>query len=267
MLRFNRPVIALVGCGGTGGWLADHLGRLLGYYGELKRLHSPLILLVDADTVSQSNIVRQNFGYRDAGEQKGLVLQRKLQQHYNVGNVDFWASFANKRLLEKLMKKVGTQDLVLISAVDNHRTRNRIMSFLKPDPDSFTDAKQSNWLYLDAGNDITSGWTSAMGVYNGNGFGIDFRMQDAALRADNVDQAPELDNNGREREGCGAVTSSPETYFANQMNSYLLASQLRSILLKGKGYGLLAYKRSDLDAEDWMTQSYENHYLAPFTLP
>ena len=130
MLRFNRPVIALVGCGGTGSYFADSLGRLLGYYGELKRLQPSLVVLIDADTVSQSNTVRQNFGYRDLGEQKGLVLQRKLQQHYNVASVDFYPSYANKRLLEKLMRKVGTQDFVLISCFDNHRTRNRLMSFL-----------------------------------------------------------------------------------------------------------------------------------------
>jgi hypothetical protein len=264
MLKFNRPVIALVGCGGTGSYMIDHLGRLLGYYGELKRLQSSLVVLIDADTVSQSNTVRQNFGYRDLNEQKGAMLQRKLQQHYTVSSVDFWASYTNKRLLEKLMKKVGTQNLIAISCVDNHRTRNRIMSFLKPDPDSFTDAKPSNWLYLDAGNDTTSGWSSAMGMYNGSGFGCDMRQHDINMRNDDVDVAPELGGN---TQGCGAATSSPETYICNQMNSYLLASQLRSICLKGKGYGVLAYKRSDLDSEDWMTQSYENHYLAPFELP
>lgn len=264
MLRFNKPVIALVGCGGTGSYFADSLGRIVGHYGELKRLQSPLIVLIDADTVSQSNTVRQNFCYRDLGEQKGAVLQRKLQQHYNVGNVDFWASFANKRLLEKLMKKVGTQDLIIISCVDNHRTRNRLMSFLKPDPDSYEGAKQSNWLYLDAGNDTTTGWVSAMGVYNGHNFGVDMRQQDINMRNNNVDQAPEL---GTNQQGCGAATSSPESYFANQQNAYLLASQLRSICMFGKGYGLQVYGRPDFSSDAWQTESYQNHFLAPFQLP
>lgn len=263
MLRFSRPVIALVGCGGTGSYFADSLGRLLGYYGELKRLQPSLVVLIDADTVSQSNTVRQNFGYRDLNDQKGAVLQRKLQQHYNVPSVDFYPSYANKRLLEKLMKKVGTQDLIIISCVDNHRTRNRLMSFLKPDPDSYEGAKQSNWLYLDAGNDTTSGWVSAMGVYNGSGFGCDMRQQDINMRNDNVDQAPEL---GTDQRGCGAVSSSPETYFSNQQNSYLLASQLRSICMFGKGYGVLAYSRADFDSDAWQTESYQNHFLAPFQL-
>jgi len=267
MLKFNSAVIALVGCGGTGSYLCDHLGRLFGSHGELRRINPLLFLLIDADVVSESNIVRQNFNYREINEQKGLTLQHRLEQRYNVPSVDFWASFANKKLLEKLFKKTARNPLIIISCVDNHRTRNRIMSTLKPDPDSYVGARETNWLYLDAGNTVTDGWVSAMGVYSGQPFGVDMRMQDAAIRSNTIDEAPTLNMSGREIQGCGAVTSSPETYFDNQMNSYLLASQLRSIVLKGKGYGLLAHKRSDLDAEDWMTQSYENHYLAPFTLP
>jgi hypothetical protein len=264
MLRFNKPVIALVGCGGTGSYFADSLGRIVGHYGELKRLQSPLIVLIDADTVSQSNTVRQNFCYRDLGEQKGAVLQRKLQQHYNVGNVDFWASFANKRLLEKLMKKVGTQDLIIISCVDNIRTRNRIMNILKPDPDSFTDARQTNWLYLDAGNNILDGWSSAMGIYNGTGFGEDFRQHDINMRNDNVDQAPEL---GVDQRGCGASTSSPETYWGNMQNAMLLAQQLRNICLYGKGYGIIGWQMPDIQGNSSNTDHYQTHVLAPFQLP
>jgi len=49
-------------------------------------------------------------------------------------------------------------------------------------------------------------------------------------------------------------------------NAYLLGTQLRSILLKGKGYGLCAWQKPDLDADNWQQQSYQNHFLAPFEL-
>ena len=86
------------------------------------------------------------------------------------------------------------------------------------------------------------------------------------MRNDNVDQAPELDTNGRERQGCGAATSSPETYWANQQNAMLLGQQLRNICLYGKGYGVQAWQSADVQSDNWQTESYQNHFLAPFQL-
>lgn len=267
MLRYRRSVITVIGCGGTGSYLCDHLGRLFGTRGELRSVNQQTMLLLDADIVSESNTVRQNFSYRDMYEQKGLVLQNRLQQLHNVQNVDFWASYTNKKMLDKLFARTESCPVVVISAVDNHDTRNRIMSRLKPDPDSFEGARQQDWLYLDAGNSITEGWTSCMGMYNGVGYGVDMRQQDLAMRNNTGNEAPTLDSNGRQYQGCGAASSSPETYFGNQTNAMLLGSQLRSILLKGKGFGVCAWGRVDFDSDDWQQQSYQNHFLAPFELP
>lgn len=267
MQKFRRPIIAVIGCGGTGSYFSDHLGRLLGGYGELRNANPQAVLLIDADVVSESNTKRQNFAYREIGLQKGLVLANRLQQNHHVQNVDYWASFANRRLLDKLFLKAEGSPIILVSAVDNHDTRNRIMSRLKPDYNSYEGARQTSWLYLDAGNSVLEGWSSAMGVYNGVGFGVDFRQNDAAMRNNTGTPSPTLDGSGRENRGCGAASSSPETYFCNQTNAMLLGSQLRSILLKGKGYGVLAYSRSDFDSDNWMTEPYQNNMLAPFELP
>lgn len=267
MLKFHRPIIVLIGCGGTGSYFSDHLGRLFGGYGELRQPRPQAVILIDADVVSESNTARQNFAYREVGLQKGLVLANRLQQSHGVQNVDFWASYANRRLLDKLFAKAGSEPLICISMVDNHDTRNRIMSRLKPDFNSWDGARPRDWLYLDAGNTKTDGWVSAMGVCNGVGFGTDFRTMDANMRNNTGLAAPTLDGSGRENRGCGAVSSSPETFFCNQQNGYLLASQLRSICLKGKGYGVIAYKRSDFDSDDWKTDAYQNHFLEPFELP
>ena len=51
--RFDT--IALVGCGGTGGFLAEGLCRLLLGYPQLH------LLLIDGDRVEESNLGRQNF--------------------------------------------------------------------------------------------------------------------------------------------------------------------------------------------------------------
>ena len=267
MLKFHRPIIAVIGCGGTGSYFVSHLGRLLGAYGELRSINPQAVLLIDADVVSESNTKRQNFAYREIGLQKGLVLANRLQQSHQVQNIDFWASYLNTKLIAKLMAKAERHPLILVMCVDNHATRNRMMSVLKPDPDSFEGARQKDWLYLDAGNSTYEGWTSCMGVYNGQGVGIDMRMMDSAIRNNTGQNAPTLDGSGREQRGCGAASSSPETFFGNQNNSYLLGSQLRSILLFGKGYGITGWQRPNLESESWMTESYQNHFLAPFELP
>ena len=266
MLKFRRPIIVLIGCGGTGSYFSDHLGRLLGGYGELKQSRPQAVILIDADVVSESNTARQNFAYREIGLQKGLVLANRLQQSHGVQNVDFWASYLNTKLIAKLMTKVENQPVIFVMCVDNHATRNRMMSVLKPDPDSFAGARQTAWLYLDAGNSKLDGWTSAMGVYNGVGYGVDFRTMDTNMRNNTGATAPTLDGSGRENRGCGAVSSSPETFFGNMTNAYLLGTQLRSICLKGKGYGVCAWQKPDLDVDGWQQQSYQNHFLAPFEL-
>lgn len=266
MLKFRRPIIAVIGCGGTGSYFVDHLGRLFGGYGELRSINPQAVLLIDADVVSESNTKRQNFSYREIGMQKGLVLANRLQQSHSVLNVDFYASYLNRRLLDKLFARAEGSPLICISTVDNHDTRNRIMSRLKPDYNSYEGARQTSWLYLDAGNSTFEGWVSAMGIYNGQEFGVDFRTMDAAMRNNTGNQAPTLDSSGREIRGCGAASSSPETYFCNQTNAMLLGSQLRSILLKGKGYGVLAWQRSNFDSDNWMTEPYQNNMLAPFEL-
>ena len=56
-LRCEREAtVVLVGCGGTGGFLADALGRLL--LGRAARL-----VLVDPDVVEPHNVARQAFLY------------------------------------------------------------------------------------------------------------------------------------------------------------------------------------------------------------
>lgn len=67
--------IVLVGCGGTGGFLADALCRLL--IGRVATL-----TLVDPDVVEPHNVLRQNFARREVGAFKALALARRLAERY-----------------------------------------------------------------------------------------------------------------------------------------------------------------------------------------
>src|SRR5436190_779427 len=66
-----RATIVLIGCGGTGGFLAEAVCRLL--IGRPSR-----ICLVDPDRVEPHNVARQVFDRRDVGRFKAEVLAERL---------------------------------------------------------------------------------------------------------------------------------------------------------------------------------------------
>ena len=72
----GNPNIILVGCGGTGGFVAEALCRL--FSGRAAR-----IVLVDHDRVERHNLLRQNFYAGDVGRFKSQVLAERLAREYN----------------------------------------------------------------------------------------------------------------------------------------------------------------------------------------
>lgn len=71
----HEATIVLVGCGGTGAFLADAIGRLL--IGRAARL-----FLVDHDRVEAHNTMRQAFERREVGRFKAEVLAGRLARRY-----------------------------------------------------------------------------------------------------------------------------------------------------------------------------------------
>jgi len=74
---FTRGVwTALVaGCGGTGGYAAEGLARLLPSNAK--------IVLVDFDRVEEQNLIRQNFFREDIGKYKSITLAERLTQKFD----------------------------------------------------------------------------------------------------------------------------------------------------------------------------------------
>ena len=67
----DRPWITVVGCGGTGGFVAEGLCRL--FTGR-----EATIVLVDHDRVEPHNLLRQNFHAEDVGKFKSQALADRL---------------------------------------------------------------------------------------------------------------------------------------------------------------------------------------------
>ncbi len=105
--------ILLVGCGGTGGFVAEGLCRLL--VGNKDRA----IFLVDHDRVEKSNLGRQNFYAEDLGRFKAQVLAERLSRQfgrpieYNTGRIEELSN--------------GWRGNLTIGCVDNPKAREKLV--------------------------------------------------------------------------------------------------------------------------------------------
>ena len=70
----RRFTVTVVGCGGTGGFAAESLSRLLPGHADL--------VLVDHDRVEERNLLRQNFYREDLGQFKSETLAHRLAKKF-----------------------------------------------------------------------------------------------------------------------------------------------------------------------------------------
>lgn len=146
--RLKKPCdnfsVVLVGCGGTGGFVAEGLCRL--FIGTKHRLY-----LIDHDRVEEHNLFRQNFFETDLNRFKAQVLAERLASKYGR-QVDYAVS-----TVEDL--PVEYRGDLTIGCVDNARARQRLQfagyrnlaGYI-----SYCKAEEGCW-YIDAGNGDHSG--------------------------------------------------------------------------------------------------------------
>ena len=134
----DNPWITVVGCGGTGGFVAEGLCRL--FQGR-----DAIIVLVDHDRVEPHNLLRQNFYAEDVGKFKSQALADRLSQAYNrpVGY-----SVYPFREEECRYPGLSSHDGLVIGCADNAAARRAMADCLPGDP--------CRWL-IDAGNDTNWG--------------------------------------------------------------------------------------------------------------
>ena len=131
----DNPKICLVGCGGTGGFAAESLCRLLtGYRAEL--------ILVDHDVVEPHNILRQNFGQEDVGKFKSEALAERLADKYGRTIGYSVRPFERRGPGRYTGMEISTRGL-LIGCVDNAPARREMQGWLT--------GHSGQWL-IDAGN-------------------------------------------------------------------------------------------------------------------
>jgi PRTRC genetic system ThiF family protein len=133
--------IVVVGCGGTGGFVAEGLCRLL------SGSDIPIIL-IDHDRVEPHNLVRQNFYAGDLGKFKSQALAERLSRQFGRS-----IGFSVYPYMHDLVRENYGAGLhrravqgIIIGCVDNASARRDIARTLD----------WGNW-WLDAGNGFSSG--------------------------------------------------------------------------------------------------------------
>ena len=142
----DNPWITVVGCGGTGGFVAEGLCRL--FQGR-----EATIVLVDHDRVEPHNLLRQNFYPGDVGQFKSKTLANRLVKAYRrpVGYSVYPFREDDSRSNGHRYPGLpgdGDGDGLTIGCADNAAARRAMAECLPGSP--------QRWL-IDAGNDTNWG--------------------------------------------------------------------------------------------------------------
>jgi PRTRC genetic system ThiF family protein len=116
--------IVLVGCGGTGSFIAQDIARIA-YHQKQKYINMD-ITFIDFDFIEEKNVGRQNFVYTEIGRNKAETLALRYNLAYGLK-----ISASTKTIQENDLCYAGQQIFIVVGAVDNNKARKAIHNFLK----------------------------------------------------------------------------------------------------------------------------------------
>jgi len=143
--NYERISLVLVGCGGTGSWLAPAVARVARIL-MTEQNKQVEVLFVDPDIVERANLSRQHFCDAEEGQYKADCLAARYAQAWGIPAVAITDKFD--------MVVVGDGLKVIIGCVDNAKARQAIHALLA----SPFHRTYPNWRWwLDCGNSFASG--------------------------------------------------------------------------------------------------------------
>jgi len=87
-----RTQIIIVGCGGIGAYVTQHVARLMRVIYEANR--GVNLALVDPDIVEHKNLGRQLFCDAEVGVSKSLALARRYGQAFGLNTVAYQSEYS-----------------------------------------------------------------------------------------------------------------------------------------------------------------------------
>lgn len=167
----------LVGCGGTGSYLAEPLARLLAFAGERGPLY-----LVDGDRYEAGNASRQVFASSALGRNKAEFTEARLKAYVPGCSPVAVPGYLDERSLAELVSPFRDEPgtVLLLPCVDNHATR--LQSLLAADG-------LPNVAWASPGNDLAHGSVVTFRRVDGQTVGLDPRLAHPEL-AEPSDRPP-----------------------------------------------------------------------------
>jgi len=143
--------IHLIGCGGTGSWLAPHLARITKLLQEVHHINVRLAFW-DFDAVEEKNTFRQNFCEAEIGANKAETLARRYGTAWGLEIVALPLSFSAEAIYRNnLGERYGDSSMpVFITCVDKNAPRQDVAAIC---------SQKFGW-WLDCGNIKTAGQVS-----------------------------------------------------------------------------------------------------------
>ena len=138
--------VALIGCGGTGSFLALHLARLAWDWRE-RHSQDIRLLFIDPDRVEEKNVGRQNFAPCEISQAKAVQLAHRYSLAFGLPI----EALAERFTTAAINPMLSTWDAlrIVVGAVDNAAARQAIHTALSNSPGKF-------W-WIDCGNHHDAG--------------------------------------------------------------------------------------------------------------
>ena len=141
--------LALVGCGGTGSWLAPTVARVARLLVETQR-RKVEVYFIDPDRVEAKNVYRQNFCDAEVGRLKADTLALRYGAAWGL---------EIRAVPEKFSPKLSLRSslLVLIGCVDNAAARREMAKAVGETPLRARRSGEARAWWLDCGNHKAAG--------------------------------------------------------------------------------------------------------------
>lgn len=221
--------LILVGCGGTGGYIAESLAR---FAWDLKQRGKRVeLIFIDHDHVEQKNVGRQRFAPAEVGLNKALCLANRYNLAFGLDIVAVARPFCAEMMAE-WGSRYTSGNTLLIGAVDNATARQQLAQ-------AVTQGNGRLWC-LDAGNALHNG-----NVYLGNLSSAEqLRLNDELMLMNGFPSPflqnptllhPEKPRNEMQEESCAVRTQRREqSMVINLQMGALLARYLECWLVERK---------------------------------
>jgi len=144
--------VIVIGSGGTGGYLIRDLARFIYALREKGDSRIFNIKLVDADTVEEKNVLRQNFTPRDLGKYKAEVMAKRYSNAFGLEIAAVTKMILSSTDLTELFdyNDVAGNPMVniVLGCVDNNAARRVVEGVVN---------NNGNLYWIDSGNETKSG--------------------------------------------------------------------------------------------------------------